>query len=127
MASPRNCANTDLMVKAKRVALGFGIMLAGLSLWVVVFYLPYASRKLFVHRCTEFSHFFPGGVSLEIDLPCWLLHVFQFFEEGKPPKVFSLFCFQFFSLLFSLFSGETMNLPKLLLGFGLNAGALLRS
>ncbi|CAJ1387267.1 unnamed protein product [Effrenium voratum] len=38
----QNCANTDLMVKAKRVALGFGIMLAGLSLWVVVFYLPYA-------------------------------------------------------------------------------------
>jgi len=38
----RNCANTDLVVKAKRVAMGFCIMLAGLGLWVVAFYLPYA-------------------------------------------------------------------------------------
>lgn len=38
----RNCANTDLIVKAKRVAMGFCIMLAGLGLWVVAFYLPYA-------------------------------------------------------------------------------------
>ena len=38
----RNCANTDLVVKAKRIGLGFLIMLAGLTLWVVAFYLPYA-------------------------------------------------------------------------------------
>lgn len=38
----KNCANTDLMVKAKRVIMGFFIMLAGLGLWVVAFYLPYA-------------------------------------------------------------------------------------
>jgi len=38
----RNCANTDITVKAKRVVLGFFIMLAGLALWVIAFYLPYA-------------------------------------------------------------------------------------
>ncbi|CAJ1420054.1 unnamed protein product [Effrenium voratum] len=38
----QNCANTDLVVKAKRVALGMCIMLAGLGVWVVAFYLPYA-------------------------------------------------------------------------------------
>jgi len=37
-----NCANTDLVVKAKRIALGMCIMFAGLAVWVVAFYLPYA-------------------------------------------------------------------------------------
>ncbi|CAE7633844.1 DIMT1, partial [Symbiodinium pilosum] len=38
----KNCANTDLVVKAKRIAMGMCIMFAGLALWVVAFYLPYA-------------------------------------------------------------------------------------
>ncbi|CAK9095756.1 unnamed protein product, partial [Durusdinium trenchii] len=38
----KNCANTDITVKAKRIIMGFFIMLAGLGLWVVAFYLPYA-------------------------------------------------------------------------------------
>lgn len=37
----KNCANTDIAVKAKRVVMGFFIMLAGLALWVIAFYLPY--------------------------------------------------------------------------------------
>eukprot|EP00439_Symbiodinium_sp_Y106_P036873 s1694_g4.t1 len=38
----KNCANTDLVVKAKRIAMGMCIMFAGLALRVVAFYLPYA-------------------------------------------------------------------------------------
>ena len=38
----KNCASTDLVVKAKRIAMGMCIMFAGLALWVVAFYLPYA-------------------------------------------------------------------------------------
>ncbi|CAE7843321.1 unnamed protein product [Symbiodinium microadriaticum] len=37
-----NCANTNLLVKARRIAMGMCIMFAGLALWVVAFYLPYA-------------------------------------------------------------------------------------
>eukprot|EP00933_Yihiella_yeosuensis_P063762 TRINITY_DN669_c0_g3_i2.p1 TRINITY_DN669_c0_g3~~TRINITY_DN669_c0_g3_i2.p1 ORF type:complete len:1064 (+),score=238.65 TRINITY_DN669_c0_g3_i2:205-3192(+) len=37
-----NCANTDIWVKFQRILGGMLFVAAGLTLWVVVFYLPYA-------------------------------------------------------------------------------------